>query len=209
MSTRKNQKSQGLAQEWIARVLLFLLLGGTVYWSTLLGVFAVIRFASDIRFFTFVFLVVTLLIPVFAWLNLIYYIRVSKKERIIDRWTRWIDDRRDEWLMTVVLTAASELILVLIAVGLIDVASIGGGLMSLILFPTTLVNVLLLIVAQGTDQYVPALSIINDLGFLLSIYAQMVFFYYFSRFIFWAGHLHAHHAHRITSGSERKRKSSR
>lgn len=172
------------------RVGFFLVLGFSVYWSVLLGLFGVLRFADAPSLQNGALVAFVLLFPLFAVLNLKFYLDVLAKERLVARWKKWFKVRHDEILFAIALTMAIEVFTILVYRGDVAVSEAFGPVFVFATLPTLFGEILMGVVREGTNEYFSVLSFINELGVLVGVSFQLMASYYLARFLFWASHVH-------------------
>lgn len=176
--------------EFALRILFFTFLAFSVYWSVLLALFAIMRFADAPTVERGVFILFVFLLPYFAALNLKFYFDVLAKETLTARWTAWFKARHDEMLFAVLLTIALEILILLVSRGDVMISNAFRPIFVIASGPTWFGEILMNIVRDGTDRYFPMLSFVNGLGVLVGVSFQLMASYYLAKFLFWAPHMH-------------------
>jgi len=164
--------------------LLYAILGLIVYWGTLLAVFSFYDYFRSIKLSPSILQLVYGLIGLVAWLNAWHYFTKLKKYSAHQMWRLYYQKEKKKIYLTIVLTVLALILLSAFRRG-IPLNSLLTNLAHLSTIPWTIGQTMIFLVNLNVRRYLPVLEPINQLGWILSLIFEFVFFYYVSRIILW------------------------
>lgn len=157
----------------------------SVYWGGLLAWFSFWEFYKSFRVSPNFFEAVFGLLGLVAWLNAWYYFSKIRKQGVVFLWVKFYNAQKNKFYFTIIGTIIFIVVFKLAQQGVIVLDSIIGTVFHFLSLPWAFGENIIFKISLNIRRYAPALNVINQLGWLMSLAFEIVLFYYLSRIVFW------------------------
>ncbi|MAF14113.1 MAG: hypothetical protein CMI53_04460 [Parcubacteria group bacterium] len=168
----------------LIKYFIYFLLVLSAYWGTLLSLFTFIDFYKTFKVSPNFFQAVYGLIGVIAWINAWYYLKRIRKFGITYLWQKFYQKEKKKIILTIILAIIYFFAFQAFFKGVNFPEAINSILFFLSL-PLSFGDSVMFILDVNVRRYLPALLVINKLGFILGLTFEVILFYYLSRIIYW------------------------
>lgn len=168
----------------IGNILFYSFLILIVYWGTLLAIFSFWSFGKSFKLGPDYFQAVFGLIGLVSWLNFFHYYKRLKKYTVSQLARQFYKKEKKKIYLTAALTVIFVIVFKAAQAGF-NLPAWAQNILHLSSLPWSFGDSVIFIVGLNVRRYIPALEIVNELGWLLSLTFEIIFFYYISRLVFW------------------------
>lgn len=163
---------------------IYLLLGLSVFWGTFLFIFSFLDFFRTFKLTPNFFQAAFGFIGLIAWLNAWHYYKRIKKFGVAYLWQQFYQKEKKKVHLTIALGVIYFLAFQAFFKGVRFPEPVSATLYFMSL-PLSFGDSVIFIVDVNLRRYLPALTMVNKLGWILGLTFEVIMFYYLSRIIYW------------------------
>ena len=156
----------------------------SLWWGSILAIFSFREFIISFKFSPDVFQIFFGVLGLSAWLNGVHYIRRIHRTGVTQIWKLFYKKDKRKIITTAILMAV---FLFLITVGkfILLANNTIEKIMQIIQIPWIVGGQLNFLISLYVRRFITVMTLINNFGWLINFFFQMVAFFYISRIIYW------------------------